>query len=234
MTARHLTASAIVLDGSNRALLVHHVKSGLRLHPGHIERGEDPAQAALRETAEETGVSARIVTGQLFTHPAVTAHPTPFAVIQTQAADPVAGPHQHVDFRYVFRPTSESTLAPRAGEVTAARWAEVSEMERLDVPPELAALTASAIRWAGSRMLVLKVSSAGTVAATQGDVACRICLYRSPGHLTDAKVSGRAVKTPQDRATLAARPPVTPTRPKVRNTSHLCRRQRHAYLRQPR
>ncbi len=56
---RHYTASAVILDDEDRVLLVHHNKIGLWLYPGgHIDPNEDPAQAALREVAEETGIRA--------------------------------------------------------------------------------------------------------------------------------------------------------------------------------
>ncbi|MEN3361534.1 MAG: hypothetical protein V7637_5516 [Mycobacteriales bacterium] len=71
---RHFTASAIVFDDSERVLLVHHNKLRQWLYPGgHVEENEDPAQAALREVLEETGVQAEVIAEPLFVHPAVTA-----------------------------------------------------------------------------------------------------------------------------------------------------------------
>jgi hypothetical protein len=47
-TIRHYTASAVVLDDSDRVLLVHHNKVGQWLYPGgHTDPNEGPAQAAL-------------------------------------------------------------------------------------------------------------------------------------------------------------------------------------------
>ena len=56
----HLTASGVVLDASRTSvLLVLHKKVGLWLQPGgHLEDGDTSlAQAALRESVEETGVA---------------------------------------------------------------------------------------------------------------------------------------------------------------------------------
>ncbi|MGC9666479.1 NUDIX hydrolase [Planosporangium sp. 12N6] len=59
---RHFTASAIVFDDHERALLVHHNKLGRWLYPGgHIDPDEDPAQAAQREVVEETGVRTQVM-----------------------------------------------------------------------------------------------------------------------------------------------------------------------------
>jgi 8-oxo-dGTP pyrophosphatase MutT (NUDIX family) len=49
------TAFALAFDG-DRILLSRLVKRGWDIPGGHIEPGEDPVQAAVRETMEETGV----------------------------------------------------------------------------------------------------------------------------------------------------------------------------------
>ena len=147
MTAhRHYTASAFVFSAGDQVLLIHHVKSGLWLPPGgHIESGETPAEAALREVREETGVEARIVTGPVFEHPAVISHAPPFTIIEATAADPVNGPHQHIDFLYACRASGAGVLRPAAGEVSAARWAALPDLGSLNVPPELPELAARAL-----------------------------------------------------------------------------------------
>jgi non-canonical purine NTP pyrophosphatase (RdgB/HAM1 family) len=148
---RHFTASAVVLDGDDRVLLVHHVKAGCWLYPGgHVNDGESLAEACLREVREETGVDAVIISGPLPSYPPVITHPAPWLVIEARAADPVNGDHQHVDANYVCRATSDLTGDLDQREVTGARWVPVDEMRNLDVPPELPAITTAAITWAAA------------------------------------------------------------------------------------
>lgn len=148
---RHFTASAIVLDGSERVLLVHHRKAGVWLYPGgHIDSDEDPAQAAMREVVEETGVHAAIITESAFDHPAVTSHPVPFAIIEMDVSDSRVGAHRHIDMIYVARATTDSVSAQLA-EVSAARWTPAADVLSLETPSELPALIERATRWAKAR-----------------------------------------------------------------------------------
>jgi 8-oxo-dGTP diphosphatase len=148
---RHFTASAIVFDDQDRVLLVHHNKVGLWLYPGgHIDPNEDPAQAAQREVLEETGIHTEIVTKNLFTHPAVTSHPSPFTIIEMDVVDREVGPHRHIDFVYVLRAV-DSDLTAQPGEVSAARWIPMAALNEVDTPSELPALVEHAARWTAQR-----------------------------------------------------------------------------------
>ncbi len=86
--ATHVTASAIVVG--DRGVVLHRHRSLQRwLQPGgHVEPGESPAQAALRETIEETGLAAA--------HPAT--GPT-FVHVDVHEA---ARGHVHLDMRYLL------------------------------------------------------------------------------------------------------------------------------------
>lgn len=148
---RHLTASAVVLDDSGRVLLVHHNKLGQWLYPGgHIDPNEDPAEAALREVLEETGVRAEVITDPLFDHPAVTVHAPPYAILEMQVSDSTIGVHRHIDLVYVLRATS-SDLTAQLEEVSGARWVPIADVVALETPAELPALIADAARWAKAR-----------------------------------------------------------------------------------
>ena len=57
----HITASGLVVN-SGKVLLIRHPYLGLWIQPGgHIDDGETPESAAIRETQEETGVLCELV-----------------------------------------------------------------------------------------------------------------------------------------------------------------------------
>ncbi|MBF4560115.1 NUDIX domain-containing protein [Pseudomonas sp. p50] len=60
-------ACAVILSSEQhpRILLFHHPQAGVQLVKGSIERGETPNRAALRELAEESGISAATIEDDL-------------------------------------------------------------------------------------------------------------------------------------------------------------------------
>lgn len=148
MTIRHYTASAVLFDDADRVLLVHHKKIGLWLYPGgHIDANEDPAQAAVREVAEETGIKAEVIATPAFAHPAVQSHPVPWAVIEMDVTDPTVGAHRHIDLVYVCR-AAGGDLTAQLEEVAGARWVPLADLAALPTPAELPELIAAAAQWA--------------------------------------------------------------------------------------
>ena len=106
----HFTASAIVVDEARaRTLLVHHRKSGAWFQPGgHIEPDDrTPAEAALREAREETGLEVRLGLPTLLD---VDIHWVPW------------DGHHHLDLRFLVVAAGE--LAPDTAEVHAAEWVD--------------------------------------------------------------------------------------------------------------
>ena len=109
---RHVTASAIVVGRRGVALHVHK-RLGLWLQPGgHIDTGEEPAAAALRESVEELGLTV--------THP----HDGP----QLIHVDVHPGPrgHRHFDVRYLLL-AGDDDPHPGEGESPQARWFSFEE-----------------------------------------------------------------------------------------------------------
>ncbi len=102
----HVTGSAIV-TGPRGTLLHLHKRLGLWIQPGgHVDPGEAPWQAAVRETQEETGLTGRLAAGapELF-H--LDVHP--------------AGDHLHLDLRYLMV-SDDLDPRPGPGESPHARW----------------------------------------------------------------------------------------------------------------
>ncbi|MBB5869878.1 8-oxo-dGTP pyrophosphatase MutT (NUDIX family) [Allocatelliglobosispora scoriae] len=144
---RHFTAGAIVLDDRDRVLLIHHNRIDQWLYPGgHLEPDEDPAEAALREVREETGIEAEIIGPEPFRHPSVRSIPVPFAIIEMPIPSHRGGPQNHIDFVFVCRPVGGS-LHAQLEEVGAARWTPIAELPSLDAVDDLVAIVTAATRW---------------------------------------------------------------------------------------
>jgi 8-oxo-dGTP pyrophosphatase MutT (NUDIX family) len=111
--ASHVTGSGLVL-GRRGTVLHLHKRIGLWLQPGgHVEPGEDPAEAARREAAEETGL------------PVV--HPPGGPELLHLDVHPASG-HLHLDLRYVLL-APDRDPAPGPEESPHARWFSLAEAE---------------------------------------------------------------------------------------------------------
>ncbi len=102
----HVTASAFVVSG--RGVVLHrHRRLGIWVQPGgHVDAGESPEDASLREVREETGLAPRHLTPPLLFH--VDVHPGPRG-------------HTHYDLRYLLlSPPVDPT--PPEGESPDVFW----------------------------------------------------------------------------------------------------------------
>ena len=103
----HITASAIVV-GPRGVLLHRHRRLDIWLQPGgHVDEGETPEDAAVREVLEETGLTA---TNPRFVH--VDVHPGPKG-------------HTHLDLRYLVDANGDPQ--PPEGESQDVRWFDWDE-----------------------------------------------------------------------------------------------------------
>ena len=106
MKTRHFTATAFVVCGDSVALHWHQKVKAWLPPGGHIEPNEDPVQAVLRETMEETGIEAEVVPTSVILD---LAYPEqvqpPYTIMVEDIHDPVDGFHNHIDMIYFCRPS---------------------------------------------------------------------------------------------------------------------------------
>jgi len=105
----HITGSGIVVG--DRGVVLHlHKRLNMWLQPGgHIDAGETPAEGALREAREETGLDVtHPATGPWLVH--LDVHPGPRG-------------HTHLDLRYLMY-APDADPAPGADESQDVRWFE--------------------------------------------------------------------------------------------------------------
>jgi 8-oxo-dGTP pyrophosphatase MutT (NUDIX family) len=134
--ATHVTGSAIVIDGAGNVVLHRHKQLGIWLQPGgHVDGGETPAEAARRETVEETGLRA--------------GHPGDTATLLHVDAHPGPRGHRHLDVRYLLVADPDSPLRPAAGESPDVAWLPVSEAIELADASLASALSALRAHEAG-------------------------------------------------------------------------------------
>ncbi len=59
-SSMEVSAGGVVVDGG-KVLIIRHARGEWIMPKGHLEPGEEPRQAALREVREETGLEAQII-----------------------------------------------------------------------------------------------------------------------------------------------------------------------------
>jgi 8-oxo-dGTP pyrophosphatase MutT (NUDIX family) len=102
----HVTSSAIVV-GPAGVLLLRHRRLGIWVQPGgHLEPGEDLAAGALREAAEETGLTP--------------AHPPGGSRLVHVDVHPGGRGHTHLDLRWLL--LAEGEPRPPADESQEVGW----------------------------------------------------------------------------------------------------------------
>jgi 8-oxo-dGTP pyrophosphatase MutT (NUDIX family) len=107
---KHLVVYFVPVDAAGRCLLLgDHRKSGLWLPPGgHVEDGEDPRAAVVREADEELGIVAQSVADR------------PFFVTVTPTND--ASSHLDVDLWFTLQVRRGAPLIPDPREFKSVRW----------------------------------------------------------------------------------------------------------------
>jgi 8-oxo-dGTP pyrophosphatase MutT (NUDIX family) len=123
MPLQHLVSYVVPVDPADGSiLLVDHINAGLWLPPGgHVEPGEDPADAARREATEELGLTAEGLV--------VTEQPLFLTVTGTVGID---SGHTDVSLWFLLDLGQGQPLTPDPGEFTAVRWWSPADLAAAD------------------------------------------------------------------------------------------------------
>jgi len=103
----HVTGSAIIVGARGVVLHFHKRLQRWMQLGGHLEPGETPWDAALRESIEETGLPV--------------SHPPDGPQLVHLDVHPAAKGHTHLDLRYVLH-SPDVDPAPPPGESQQVRW----------------------------------------------------------------------------------------------------------------
>lgn len=131
----HVTGSGIVVGPRGTVLHLHRRLRRWLQPGGHVEPGEGPAEAALRESVEETGLDLD--------------HPPGGPSLVHLDVHPAAEDHTHLDLRYVLLAGTDEDPHPQLGESQQARWYGWAEAERV-ADPALGAGLRRGRAWAGA------------------------------------------------------------------------------------
>lgn len=147
-TTRHLTATVYLVEGDATALHEHD-RLGIRIPPGgHLDRGELPHEAALREAREETGLEPDLLLDQREVASATARsvpRPRHLLLEDVNVCDGEVG-HQHVDSVY-YATVGDRTIDPAPGEPGpgAWDWYDPDDLRAADLDPDVRDLGLEAI-----------------------------------------------------------------------------------------
>src|SRR5690606_29333214 len=139
VTRDFTVATFVVHEG--RVLLLHHAKLKMWLPPGgHIEAGELPDEAAVREVKEEAGLDVRLVGERALD----VEEPRQLIIPRGVQLERIAPGHEHIDFVY-FAVLEGSSEIRRNDESTEIGWFDERALARMDLTDEIRLWTAKAL-----------------------------------------------------------------------------------------
>ncbi|MCM2431043.1 NUDIX domain-containing protein [Streptomyces sp. RKAG337] len=115
--------------------VIEHPRIGGELAPGgHVDEGESPEQAAVREVLEETGHRARLLAPPApadYPHPLL---PSAWHVADIPAAADSRASQRHLHRDHIFVGVADRPLSPTAEPEHPARWVLATDLPALDIP----------------------------------------------------------------------------------------------------
>ncbi|MBM3207473.1 MAG: NUDIX domain-containing protein [Chlamydiae bacterium] len=127
---KHFTATTYILQ-ENKTLLIFHKKIKKWLPPGgHIEENETPAECAIREAKEETGIDVEIISQEnlWLEFPNAKSIERPYlCLLENIPAHGQTPEHKHIDFIYVSRPL-KTTLSATPKDHHEMRWFSIEDL----------------------------------------------------------------------------------------------------------
>lgn len=144
---RQWCATAFVI-WQDRLLLHHHAKLDMWLPcGGHVEPGELPDDAAVREVMEESGVAVELVGEKAIDAPG------PRHLVRPRGiqVEPIAPRHEHIDLIYFARPREPyDGRIPLAGADPSLGWYDGRALDAMQLSAEVRAWCELALRELGA------------------------------------------------------------------------------------
>ncbi len=138
---KHFTVSIFIItkEKPHKVLLVHHKKYDLWIQPGgHIEEGENPVEAAVREAREETGIDISFLSSKVKTKANGNLYmPIPkYLMEQVIPAFKDSPSHFHIDHMFLVKVPFQKVIHQEE-ESHNIGWFGLKEVERLNTFPDL-------------------------------------------------------------------------------------------------
>ncbi len=135
----------IVSQDKTQTLLVHHRKFSKWLPPGgHVDAGEMPHLAVLREVQEEVGLSsAKFLPNPhdlTLTGTNELQVPSPYVILDELIPAGRDPEHRHLDFIYLLTANQDDAITRAEHEIHDARWFTLAELSSIETFPGIHAI----------------------------------------------------------------------------------------------